>query len=275
MKFITKMGIAVSTIGLAFFIANGLNQKLDVKHYKYQHPNIKDSVRAAVITDLHSNLMGEDQADLMSLIDNQFPDVVFLVGDIVDEKLPQSQAELFLDQIVAKYPTYYVTGNHESYTKRGEEVKQMIEAKGIDVLAQESSLFTYNETTLQITGIDDPTFLSPDIALFEAMHNHQSGPYVNVLLAHRPELIEDYLAYPFDIIFSGHAHGGQWRIPGLMNGLYAPHQGIFPKYAGGEYTFNQTKLIVSRGLENQKLDHIPRFYNRPEVVIVDFLPIEE
>ena len=275
MKFITKMGIAVSTIGLALFTANGLNQKLDVKHYKYQHPNVKNSVRAAVITDLHSNLIGEDQADLMSLIDNQFPDVIFLVGDIVDEKLPQSQAELFLDQIVAKYPTYYVTGNHESYTKRGEQVKQMIEAKGIEVLAQESSLFTYNETTLQITGIDDPTFLPPDIALFEAMHNHQSGPYVNVLLAHRPELIEDYLAYPFDIIFSGHAHGGQWRIPGLINGLYAPHQGLFPKYAGGEYNFNQTKLIVSRGLENQKLDHIPRFYNRPEVVIVDFLPMEE
>lgn len=275
MKFITKMGIAVSTIGLALFTANGLNQKLVVKHYKYQHPNVKNSVRAAVITDLHSNLIGEDQADLMSLIDNQFPDVIFLVGDIVDEKLPQSQAELFLDQIVAKYPTYYVTGNHESYTKRGEQVKQMIEAKGIEVLAQESSLFTYNETTLQITGIDDPTFLPPDIALFEAMHNHQSGPYVNVLLAHRPELIEDYLAYPFDIIFSGHAHGGQWRIPGLINGLYAPHQGLFPKYAGGEYNFNHTKLIVSRGLENQKLDHIPRFYNRPEVVIVDFLPMEE
>lgn len=275
MKFITKMGIAVSTIGLALFTANGLNQELVVKHYKYQHPNVNNSVRAAVITDLHSNLIGEDQADLMSLIDNQFPDVVFLVGDIVDEKLPQSQAELFLDQIVAKYPTYYVTGNHESYTKRGEQVKQMIEAKGIEVLAQESSLFTYNDTTLQITGIDDPTFLPPDIALFEAMHNHQSGPYVNVLLAHRPELIEEYLAYPFDIIFSGHAHGGQWRIPGLINGLYAPHQGLFPKYAGGEYTFNQTKLIVSRGLENQKLDHIPRFYNRPEVVIVDFLPMEE
>lgn len=275
MKFITKMGIAVSTIGLALFTANGLNQELVVKHYKYQHPNVNNSVRAAVITDLHSNLIGEDQADLMSLIDNQFPDVIFLVGDIVDEKLPQSQAELFLNQIVAKYPTYYVTGNHESYTKRGEQVKQMIEAKGIEVLAQESSLFTYNETTLQITGIDDPTFLPPDIALFEAMHNHQSGPYVNVLLAHRPELIEDYLAYPFDIIFSGHAHGGQWRIPGLINGLYAPHQGLFPKYAGGEYNFNQTKLIVSRGLENQKLDHIPRFYNRPEVVIVDFLPMEE
>ncbi|HJF17092.1 MAG TPA: metallophosphoesterase [Globicatella sulfidifaciens] len=275
MKFITKMGIAVSTIGLALFTANGLNQELVVKHYKYQHPNVNNSVRAAVITDLHSNLIGEDQTDLMSLIDNQFPDVVFLVGDIVDEKLPQSQAELFLDQIVAKYPTYYVTGNHESYTKRGEQVKQMIEAKGIEVLAQESSLFTYNETTLQITGIDDPTFLPPDIALFEAMHNHQSGPYVNVLLAHRPELIEDYLAYPFDIIFSGHAHGGQWRIPGLINGLYAPHQGLFPQYAGGEYNFNQTKLIVSRGLENQKLDHIPRFYNRPEVVIVDFLPMEE
>ncbi|WIK66078.1 metallophosphoesterase [Globicatella sanguinis] len=275
MKFITKMGLAVSTIGLALFTANGLNQKLVIKHYKYQHPNVNNGVRAAVITDLHSNLIGEDQATLMSLIDNEFPDVVFLVGDIVDENLPQSHAELFLDQIVAKYPTYYVTGNHEAYTKRGEQVKQMIEAKGIEVLAQESSLFTYNETTLQITGIDDPTFLSPDIALFEAMHNHQSGPYVNVLLAHRPDLIEEYLAYPFDIIFSGHAHGGQWRIPGLMNGLYAPHQGLFPKYAGGEYNFNQTKLIVSRGLENQKLDHIPRFYNRPEVVIVDFLPIEE
>lgn len=275
MKFLTKIGLALSAIGLSVFVANGLNQKLVIKHYKYQHRNVKNCVRAAVITDLHSNLIGENQAELMSLIDHEFPDVVFLVGDIVDEELPQSQAELFLERIAAKYPAYYVTGNHEAYTYRGDQVKQMIKAKGIQVLEQESTLFTYNDTTLQITGIDDPEFVSPDIALFESMKNHQEGQFVNVLLAHRPELIEDYLAYPFDIVFSGHAHGGQWRVPGLINGLYAPHQGVFPQYAGGEFEFNQAKLIVSRGLENQKIPILPRFYNRPEVVIVDFLPIEE
>ncbi len=92
--------------------------------------------------------------------------------------------------------------------------------------------------------------------------------YYTVLLSHRPEFFELYTEYNFDLVLSGHAHGGQWRIPYILNGLYAPNQGVFPKYAGGEYTENNTTMIVSRGLAREST-LLPRFYNRPELVIID------
>lgn len=94
-------------------------------------------------------------------------------------------------------------------------------------------------------------------------------------MAHRPNYIENYANYPFDVVLSGHAHGGQWRIPGLLNGLYAPGQGFFPKYAGGQYQLANTTFYVSRGLDTQYHPWLFRFYNRPELVIVDLVPKNE
>ena len=94
----------------------------------------------------------------------------------------------------------------------------------------------------------------------------------NVLLAHYPEQIEYYRSFgKFDLILSGHAHGGQWRIPGILNGLYAPNQGLFPEYAGGRYDFEDSVMIVSRGLSRTK-EIIPRIFNNPELVIIDIVP---
>lgn len=89
-----------------------------------------------------------------------------------------------------------------------------------------------------------------------------------ILLSHRPEYFETYAKYPFDLVLCGHAHSGQWRIPFLLNGLYAPHQEIFPKYAGGLYEAENMRMIVSRGLA-RKTTYIPRIFNRPELVIID------
>lgn len=93
-----------------------------------------------------------------------------------------------------------------------------------------------------------------------------------VLLAHRPELLAKYAQFPLDLVVSGHAHGGQVRIPGVLNGLYAPNQGWFPKLAGGAYTQDGTTLIVSRGLAVRT--RLPRIFNRPEVVLVRCVPAE-
>ncbi len=95
----------------------------------------------------------------------------------------------------------------------------------------------------------------------------RNGNYT-ILLSHRPEPFRFYACYGFDLALCGHAHGGQWRIPGLLNGLYAPHQGLFPKYAGGRYLKGGTTMIVSRGLARENT-RVPRFYDPPELVIVD------
>ena len=97
----------------------------------------------------------------------------------------------------------------------------------------------------------------------------ENGNYT-ILLSHRPEFFELYAAQGFDLALCGHAHGGQFRIPGILNGLYAPNQGFFPKYAGGEYHKKRTVMIVSRGLAREST-RVPRFYNRPELVIIDIV----
>ncbi|MDO4733224.1 MAG: metallophosphoesterase, partial [Bacillota bacterium] len=93
----------------------------------------------------------------------------------------------------------------------------------------------------------------------------------SILLSHRPECTAFYESSGFDLELSGHAHGGQLRIPGLLNGLYAPNQGFFPKYAGGLYQLGKTSLLVSRGLCKSRL---PRVFNRPELAIIELLPGE-
>ena len=97
----------------------------------------------------------------------------------------------------------------------------------------------------------------------------------SILLAHYPEQIEYYRGFhSFDLILSGHAHGGQWRIPRLVNGVFSPNQGFLPKYAGGEYVFDDTVMIVSRGLSRTK-EVIPRIFNNPELMIIDILSESE
>ena len=95
-----------------------------------------------------------------------------------------------------------------------------------------------------------------------------------MLLCHFPEDIDYYRSFgKFDLILSGHAHGGQWRLPFSQNGLFSPGEGLFPKYSGGRFDFDDCTMIVSRGLARIKTV-IPRIFNNPELVVIDLLPRE-
>ena len=120
---------------------------------------------------------------------------------------------------------------------------------------------------IRLAGIEDPLFY-PDETVEEKISPIMHGDTYTILLSHRPELTKEYTALAFDAVVCGHAHGGQWRLPGLINGVYAPHQGIFPKFAGGLYDLGTTTLIVSRGLARETT-LVPRIFNRPELVIME------
>ena len=102
----------------------------------------------------------------------------------------------------------------------------------------------------------------------EQLEKNRDKAAYSILLSHRPEYYETYKKYGYDLVLSGHAHGGQWRIPGILNGLYAPHQGLFPDYAGGAYDYPGGTLVVSRGLDRWGIK-LPRIFNRPELVIIE------
>jgi len=255
--------------------------RIKTVHYTVESDKLSALVRIALITDLHSCKYGENQKNLIEAVQEQNPDIVLLGGDIFDDKVPHKNAELTVKQLAEKYPCYYVTGNHEYWSREVGTIVDIIESYGVTVLSGECDTITFNGQTINICGVDDPdaeVYLADgepiEWQLERANEAAQEAEKAigteifTVLLSHRPELFENYQNYDFDLVLSGHAHGGQWRIPGLLNGLYAPNQGLFPEYAGGRYDYAGGIMIVSRGLARESTP-VPRIFNRPELVIVE------
>lgn len=267
-----KMIIAICILILFGIIAS--DSRLKIVYYNLKSTKISSNIRIALITDLHSCKYGEKQRELIKAIDTQNPDIILLGGDIFDDIIPHEQAIYLLEYIGGKYPCYYVTGNHEVWSGEIDEIKKIVMSYGIDILEGTSEIIHVNKSAIQVSGIDDSSLfklkskgLNEIDQLMTIQKNMDKNSY-QLLLSHRPQEVKTYLSYGFDLMLSGHAHGGQWRIPYLLNGLLAPDQGFFPRNAGGIYKFNRASLIVSRGLARESTI-VPRLFNRPELVIID------
>lgn len=254
-----------------------LDERLILRTYTVVSPKLTAEVRLAVVTDFHSS---DNADDVVAMVASCAPDAVLLVGDLFDDDTQNRPTERTLSlmrQLSAQYPCYYVSGNHEAWTGEMDALYQQTEEAGVTVLRMSSGVLTVRGQRIALCGIPDPYEMvysgAPDTEeqLRQALEDVDSADFT-VLLAHRPELLAKYAQFPLDLVVSGHAHGGQVRIPGVLNGLYAPNQGWFPKLAGGAYTQDGTTLIVSRGLAVRT--RLPRIFNRPEVVLVRCLPAE-
>lgn len=254
-----------------------LDERLILRTYTVVSPKLTAEVRLAVVTDFHSS---DNTDDVVAMVASCAPDAVLLVGDLFDDDTQNRPTERTLSlmrQLSAQYPCYYVSGNHEAWTGEMDALYQQTEEAGVTVLRMSSGVLTVRGQRIALCGIPDPYEMvfsgAPDTEeqLRQALEDVDSADFT-VLLAHRPELLAKYAQFPLDLVVSGHAHGGQVRIPGVLNGLYAPNQGWFPKLAGGAYTQDGTTLIVSRGLAVRTW--LPRIFNRPEVVLVRCVPAE-
>lgn len=254
-----------------------LDERLILRTYTVVSPKLTAEVRLAVVTDFHSS---DNADDVVAMVASSAPDAVLMVGDLFDDDTQNRPTERTLSlmrQLSALYPCYYVSGNHEAWTGEMDALYQQTEEAGVKVLRMSSGVLTVRGQRIALCGIPDPYEMvfsgAPDTEeqIRQALEDVDSADFT-VLLAHRPELLAKYAQFPLDLVVSGHAHGGQVRIPGVLNGLYAPNQGWFPKMAGGAYTQDGTTLIVSRGLAVRT--RLPRIFNRPEVVLVRCLPAE-
>ena len=254
-----------------------LDERLTLRTYTVVSPKLTAEVRLAVVTDFHSS---DNADDVVAMVTSCAPDAVLMVGDMFDDDIANRPTERTLSlmrQLSAQYPCYYVSGNHEAWTGEMDALYQQTEEAGVTVLRMSSGVLTVRGQRIALCGIPDPYEMvfsgAPDTEeqLRQALEDVDSADFT-VLLAHRPELLAKYAQFPLDLVVSGHAHGGQVRIPGVLNGLYAPNQGWFPKLAGGAYTQDGTTLIVSRGLAVRT--RLPRIFNRPEVVLVRCVPAE-
>ncbi len=253
----------------------GANTDLQTVNYTVSSDKITSPIRVALVSDLHSCKYGEDQQELIDAIAAQSPDIVLLAGDIYDDKLPDALTDTFLKALGARFRCFYIPGNHELRKFKDGNVDELllkVSSYGIAVLYGEYEEITVNGNTVTIYGLMEEKEVNDFSAQsFSELCKASDTESYAILMAHRPSRIDTYLTGNFDLIVAGHAHGGQWCIPGLLNGLLAPEEGLFPKYAGGQYDFENATMIVSRGLARESTI-VPRIFNPPELVIIDILP---
>ncbi len=271
-----KIYIFTCLILFAILLFYAFYNGLTVRKYNITSDKLEagETISIALITDLHSHIYGEGQSKIVSLIKKQKPDIIALAGDIADDEVSIRGTELFLEGLKGFRPVYYVTGNHEFWSGDIKNIRDTIRKYDVTILENNYMQIKVKNSNIIMGGIDDPDaaiYERPDFNLQEEMNNNftqlKDNTDFKILLAHRPELIELYKKFNFDLVLSGHAHGGQIRIPFILNGLYAPNQGWFPRYAGGVYKHGSLTHIVSRGVSYNP--RLPRIFNPPEVVIVN------
>ncbi len=230
--------------------------------------------RIAHVSDVHNTEIGDDNKKLLSVLRESEPDIIAITGDLIDSRNTDIEIALsFAEKAVQIAPCYYVTGNHEARVAEYDELKKRLVELGVVVLDNKRVDLEKNGEALTFIGVDDPDFTTDYLfddsksvieMQMQRLYDEDSG--YTVLLSHRPELFDVYSENGADLILSGHAHGGQFRIPGI-GGIYAPHQGFFPEYDAGVYIDGDTSMIVSRGIGNSIFPL--RVNNRPEVVLIE------
>ena len=232
-------------------------------------PEAFSGFKIVQISDLHNAEFGTDNQKLIDILKSEAPDAIVITGDLIDARRTNTEiAESFARRCMEIADCYYVPGNHEARLDGiYDAFESALIADGVNVLRNGSVRIRKEMNAIRIIGVDDPAFAKASDAItnLDAALEALSSDDFTILLAHRPELIDEYSKWGIDLVLSGHAHGGQIRLPGI-GGLYAPGQGFFPRYTSGNYTVGDTEIIVSRGIGNSAFPL--RVNDRPEVVIV-------
>ncbi|WP_100408119.1 metallophosphoesterase [Bacillus solitudinis] len=266
----------VGFILLIYFI-HFQNNSIETTEYTFNStkiPNSFEGYKIVQLSDLHSKSFGNNQSQLVKRVEKVNPDLIVFTGDLVDSKRYEEKNSLLLmERLVEIAPVYFVTGNHEWWSGKFDRLEVKLNNIGVHVMRNSVEEIDKGGEKFQIIGIDDPAkaknaYSDQEIAegtikdIFQEVEKHET---FNILLAHRPELFFLYSQFGFDLVFSGHAHGGQFRIP-FIGGIVAPNQGLFPEFYSAKFILDHTTMIVSRGLGNSIIPI--RLFNRPEIVVL-------
>ena len=269
---LTKKKIIITVILLALLAVFCWfqNNYITVSEYTYETEKISaenDGFIIVHISDLHNKTFGKNQKRLLNKVADCLPDIILVTGDIAGRRDTEfSNAETFIKEAVKLAPVYYVTGNHEEDLLEGEfnELISGIEAAGAMWLDDELTevLIGSGKDRLNIAGISNGSLTGP---VAQKLSENADHSQLTMLLAHQPQLLDYYAAQGYDMVFSGHAHGGQMRLP-FIGGIIAPGQGFFPEYTEEAHVKDNTTMYISRGLGNSICPL--RLFNCPEVVCV-------
>jgi len=275
-RFKKIFSIAAAAALLALF-SIWQNNGIVITHYQYTNQKIPkgfDNFKILQISDLHNK---DFYGRLLEKINTINPDMIVITGDLIDRRNTKMDVAVqFIEEIAPIAPIYYVSGNHEQLSDIFGELKEELNQRNVNIIDNTFEVFNRKGNKIGLMGIADPaihqterSYLWDDSSAYvrssiEDLYKNIDTEF-NILLSHRPELYDVYAETKVDLVFSGHAHGGQVRIP-FIGGLVAPNQGFFPKYTEGIYSNGVTSMIVSRGLGNSIIPL--RIFNRPELVVV-------
>lgn len=288
-KYIKSALVLLIVIALLLFCSYQ-NRHLETTYYTYKAEQLGadlEGYRIVQISDLHNVKFGKNNQKLVDRIRECEPDMIVLTGDLVDSNHTNvDRAVQFVDEIVKICPVYYVTGNHEYWLEKSEydELIDGLVSAGVVILDNQVVEISRGDAKFRLVGLDDRSLADGTLEALlsdESIRNNQaeqkeeiadnedSGEKeLTVVLAHEPQYLARYAGTGVDLVLSGHAHGGQFRLP-FVGGIVAPDQGFLPEYTAGEYYMNGTEMIVSRGLGNSVIP--VRLFNYPEIVCVDLV----
>ena len=260
------------------------NNKISITNLKVDC-KVNSKIRIVQISDLHSKEFGKNNNTLYKIIMEQKPDIIVATGDLIDSNMKRINEIIeFCSRLNKKAPVYYILGNNEIRCSRLNEIIEKLKEKNINILENEITTIKIKDNIINILGLAEKRVDKGEMFYSKVNSRYEIDNAdslfrklekligVKIILSHYPENYEyigenSYSKYNFDIMFSGHAHGGQFILPGI-GGIFAPGQGLFPKYYKGIYS-EKSKLVVSRGLGNSEFPL--RLFNRPDLVVVDII----
>lgn len=266
---IRRFKIFLAVILLIFVlynVYNFFNIVINKKVFKSSKvPKEFDGFRIIQISDFHNKKFHRREFFIKSVI-TQRPDAVFITGDFVDSRKPDFKyAFSVIKELVPVTKIYYVLGNHEGRLKEIDKFLDECTELGVVVLRQQSEIIKRGDSLINIVGVDD-TSITTIWTIRDVLKEKLINGHLNILLSHRPEIFDEYVNAGYDLIFTGHTHGGQVRLP-FLGALFVPEQGVLPTYDKGAFTKKNSMMIVSSGIGTSVVPI--RIFNKPELVLVE------
>ena len=246
------------------------NSRVSLSRYELKFQGLPasfDGFRIAHLSDIHANTFGKGDARLLTKLREEDPHLIVVTGDLIDENGQIPSVTALCGELLRIAPVYYVSGNHEWGTDEAYQLFDALEEIGVIVLRNTYVRLTVGVESIVLAGVDDVNgpydMKTPDVLMEEI--RAAEGDAFTVLLAHRPEFFEQYAALGFDLVLSGHVHGGMLRLP-VLGGFIAPGRDFFPKYDLGKFEYGGATLILSGGLAG--VGHFPRIFNPYDVPVI-------